>query len=267
MVNQATTQFYTTNQLDGLSALDVHTYQQSFPKHSHDTYQVTLTKQGVFKNQLGENLVHAFKNQISITHPKEVHATICDEKTGHSFFTLYLPPTLFESSFKLLKHKKTTEKMTFKSMIDDPQLVVLIKQLQHVLTQQKNKVEPITWLIIERLLNHRQVTTTEHNNPLTVFDLSQLNTQNIKFSLDNWAQQFDLDRFKFLRLFKSQTGMTPNQYLIFQRIKQSQLLLIKGSDLTETALECGFYDLPHFHKNFKKLIGVTPAVYQQAHII
>ncbi|MDZ7820178.1 MAG: helix-turn-helix domain-containing protein [Aliarcobacter sp.] len=39
-------------------------------------------------------------------------------------------------------------------------------------------------------------------------------------------------------------------------------LLKKGFSIVETALECGFYDQSHFHRNFKKIVAITPKEYQ-----
>ncbi len=261
MKNPVSNQFYRVNHLDGLSALDANIYQQSFPSHYHDTFQITLTKQGVFKNKINNKLIHAFKNQISITHPKEVHATVCDEKTGHNFFTLYLPPTLLES--KITKNQSNPP--LFKSVISDPVLARLLNQMQLLLHQNSPQIDWLTWQLINRLVQHHQTSKEKADDTQTLLDLSQLPLNQSKFNLDNWAQQFNLDKFKFMRLFKSQTGMTPNQYSIFQRIKKSQNLLAQGIDLTDCALEFGFYDLPHFHKHFKNITGVTPSTYQQAY--
>lgn len=258
---QSYSQFYNTEQLDGLSALDAVIYQQSFPKHYHDTYQVTLSKCGVFTNQINGKLINALKNHISITHPGEVHATICDEKTGHSFFTLYLPPSLFKYKLKA----NDLGQAHFNSVVSDQQLAQLLHKIQYHLANKSPSIELITWRIVDRLVHYHQSSKVVKPEAHSHFDLTQLSTYESKFCLDSWARKFGLNKFKFIRLFKTQTGMTPNQYLIFQRIKHSKSLLAHGSDLTHTALDCGFYDLPHFHKHFKKIIGVTPLAFQQAH--
>ncbi len=259
MTIQSTNQFYRMNQLDGLSALDANIYQQSFPKHYHDTYQITLAKRSLFKNKINDKTLLAFKNHVSITHPGEVHATICDEKTGHSFFTLYLPPTILQY------RSSQTENLQFNTVISDQKLSQLLHKIQKHLSSKSTAIELITWQIIDRLIQYHQNFNVIQSESSTSLDLAELITEYTDFSLENWANRFNLDKFKFLRLFKNQTGMTPNQYSILQRIKASQTRLAQGADLTDCALEFGFYDLPHFHKHFKNIIGVTPKIYQQAH--
>lgn len=251
-------QFYTIDSLDGLTALDAQIYQQSFPKHFHETYQITLTKRGTFKNQIDGNIIHAFENQVSITHPGEVHATLCDETSGISFFTVYLSPDLLNT------FNKAGSLAYFDSVIDDLKLADLLHHIQLQFYSQSKDIEPTIKQIIKRLFEHQSQASKER--PTTLLDLTQFCVYDIKFELDAWAKHYGLDKFKFLRLFKQQTGMTPNQYVIYHRIKQSQQLLAQGADLTDTALTCGFYDLPHFHKHFKSMVGVTPMTYQCAYL-
>lgn len=82
-----------------------------------------------------------------------------------------------------------------------------------------------------------------------------------RFSLDAAARQFGLDKYKFLRLFKDQTGFTPNNYTIFKRVEKSKLLLAQGQDLLSIAVELGFYDAAHYCNHFKKFTGVSPSAF------
>jgi AraC-like DNA-binding protein len=83
-----------------------------------------------------------------------------------------------------------------------------------------------------------------------------------KFSLEEAAKSFGLDKYKFLRLFKYETGMTPNSYVILKRIEKSKILLNDGIDLADAAIESGFYDTAHFCRKFKEFTGVTPLQYK-----
>ncbi len=254
MTSAAQSIYYQTHQLDGVSALLTKHHSHSFPAHYHDTYQITLTQQGVFKNRIGPHLLHALPGQVCITHPGEVHTTLCDDPQGHSFFTLYLPPSLFNGA-----------QPQFETVIDDGCLRHQLLALQHAVAQTLPEIETLVVSLINTLLTQHQVPCADLSTTDMHFDLNQLVNLDAPFCLTRCAAQFGLDKYKFLRLFKRQTGLTPNQYVILQRIKNSQQLLSSGEDLTEVALACGFYDLPHFHKHFKKITGVTPAVFQHAH--
>lgn len=46
------------------------------------------------------------------------------------------------------------------------------------------------------------------------------------------------------------------------RIEQAKEFLREGRDITDTALECGFFDQSHFHRHFKAMTTVTPQEYR-----
>jgi AraC-like DNA-binding protein len=85
-----------------------------------------------------------------------------------------------------------------------------------------------------------------------------------KFSLETTASKFGLDKFKFLRLFKYETGLTPNNYIILKRIEKCKQLLQTQNDLLGIAIETGFYDATHLCRHFKRVTGITPLAYHNA---
>ncbi len=78
------------------------------------------------------------------------------------------------------------------------------------------------------------------------------------------AEACGLSRSHFSRMFKETTQVSPQQWLREQRLRKSKELL-EGSTmmLAEIALECGFYDQPHFCRTFMRFEGTTPLAWQQ----
>lgn len=68
----------------------------------------------------------------------------------------------------------------------------------------------------------------------------------------------------FLQLFKNTTGITPHQYVIRCRIERAKDLIRLGNlSIAEIAIQVGFVDQSHLHRNFKRLVGVTPKTFSQ----
>lgn len=71
-------------------------------------------------------------------------------------------------------------------------------------------------------------------------------------------------RSHFSRMFKESTQISAQQWLREQRLRKSKdLLQASTMMLAEIALECGFYDQPHFCRTFMRSVGMTPQAWQQ----
>lgn len=76
---------------------------------------------------------------------------------------------------------------------------------------------------------------------------------------------FGVSRSSLWRMFKSELGITPHQYLQNIRLENARLLLNTDSDVLSTAMQCGFSDSSHLIRHFKARYGVTPHKYQRMH--
>lgn len=109
--------------------------------------------------------------------------------------------------------------------------------------------------------------TCRASNPVPLIDSQMHINQNYaeRIKLAVLAQSEKMDKFSFLRTFKSSTGITPYRYLEAIRVTKSQNLLRKGARLSDCAIESGFYDLSHFNRCFKARLGITPGAYREAY--
>lgn len=244
--------------LDGLELLDAKHHALNFPFHSHDTFNITLVLEQTFSTKLADRLLHSPAGTITITNPGEVHATVCDNKTGSSFFTLYLSPDVMK--------KIGGERIVFfeNKIIDDQSIFQAFYRLTQDLGTADHQHEKKLLDVLSRLVEEYANDGPDDNKRINLFRefLEEDNTE--RFSLENTARRFGLDKFKFLRLFKQYTGLTPNNYIILKRIEESKTLLQTDDDLLGVAIQSGFYDATHFSKHFKKITGVTPMAYRNA---
>ena len=82
-------------------------------------------------------------------------------------------------------------------------------------------------------------------------------------SLDAIIAESGLPRYRFLRLFKRETGLSPHEFLIRCRIEKAKECLSQGKPLIETAIETGFFDQSHFYRHFKRVTGQSPSSYRK----
>ena len=69
----------------------------------------------------------------------------------------------------------------------------------------------------------------------------------------------------FARRFQEETGTSPHQWLIAQRVQLARQLL-EGSDLSvdQVAARCGFGSSLAFRQHFKRRVDTSPAAYRRA---
>jgi AraC-like DNA-binding protein len=69
----------------------------------------------------------------------------------------------------------------------------------------------------------------------------------------------------FSRVFKQRIGMNVSEYITTKRIvRAKELLLATDDNISFIAELCGFDSLPHFHRMFKRMLGMTPAAYRRS---
>ncbi len=85
-----------------------------------------------------------------------------------------------------------------------------------------------------------------------------------EISLESVARHFNINKSYLLRIFKEDTGLTINNYILLQRILKAKAdLRFTGKTLEVIAQSSGFSDANYFIRMFKKVEGITPGEYRK----
>lgn len=96
-----------------------------------------------------------------------------------------------------------------------------------------------------------QIIQERYAEPLTVAEL---------------AAETGLSRSQFDRQFQRLFGMSPREYLLRVRVRAACRMLIQTEDqVTQIALQTGFYDHSHFSRTFRRIMGTSPLVFRRRH--
>jgi AraC-like DNA-binding protein len=84
--------------------------------------------------------------------------------------------------------------------------------------------------------------------------------QNVRenISIDLIAKDIGVSTSRLFQLFKEQIGAPIRRYRLWHRLFCASCVLANTFDLTEAALSAGFSDVAHFHRTFKRMLGMTP---------
>ncbi len=86
---------------------------------------------------------------------------------------------------------------------------------------------------------------------------------NRPLNLCHLAEMACLSKDHYIRLFKKETGYTPQQYICQKKIEQAQLILItEDVAIKNLAYRLGFDDYSYFCRLFRQRTGYTPMQYR-----
>jgi AraC-like DNA-binding protein len=102
--------------------------------------------------------------------------------------------------------------------------------------------------------------TPEAANRIAKSSVEILLSHNGNVSVDELAEQLNINRRQLERKFSSAIGVSPKQLSKVIRLQATIKMLEqkKFSSLTSLAYENGYYDQAHFIKDFKEFTGVSP---------
>ena len=127
----------------------------------------------------------------------------------------------------------------------------------------------IDFLLIMIVRQSTRQSNSRRDFPRTFANLEQALRQNLshQWTVDEMAALVGLGSTAFTEKVKSFTGFSPLNYLINIRISEA-IKLLKRADvnMTNVALETGFYSSQHFSTTFKKLTGYTPGEFRKRSI-
>jgi len=85
-------------------------------------------------------------------------------------------------------------------------------------------------------------------------------------SLEAMAAEVGLSPLYLIRAFRSAVGQSPHQYVVARRVEHARGLLVgTATPIADIALAAGFSSQSHLTAWFRRLVGVSPAVYRKHH--
>jgi AraC-like DNA-binding protein len=80
---------------------------------------------------------------------------------------------------------------------------------------------------------------------------------------DELAHAVGVSRFQLYRLFHDRYGLAPSGYLRELRLRAARVRLAAGDPPAVVAAAVGFADQAHLTRWFRRVYGITPAVFQR----
>ena len=104
---------------------------------------------------------------------------------------------------------------------------------------------------------------TLNNNPLAYVIGYIKSNLSEKISIESLSDKACMSKATFYRLFKRELGVSPNDFILAEKMKKAKEMLLKpGIKIAAISYELGFSDANYFIRAFKKIVGITPGAFQ-----
>lgn len=244
-----------------------------FEPHYHLDWHVGLIAAGVQRQSFkGESLLLT-RGTVQLMPPGEVHDGVAAADESYTLQTFRLSPALLKGLGEEITGRNHLPSQAAAVLHDRrlaDHLIGMHAALQDASSDpllQEGRVMDLFESLFARLLRPSPRAVPGRLTPrqfLRIRDFMEARLDD-KIVLEDLARLLDLDRFRFLKLFKRTVGMTPHAWLLRLRLERAVELIVagRGRAITDIAHAVGFFDQSHFTRAFRDAYGVTPARYQR----
>lgn len=237
-----------------------------YKKHFHDTFSLGINEQGVSIYTNNDKSYTLDKNMLSVVNPLAVHSCNSCTDVLNIYYMLYLDTSWCRDIQKSIDDSVVDfvnipvdileDKVFYDEYLD---LCKFLFSDNYILDKEDMLIDFFV-KFFSLYLDKSKVPTVSKEFDEIVLYLQNNYKENI--SIGELSKLFNLNTFYIIRLFKSKINLTPHAYMLNLKINKAKELLQNGYSIVDTALECGFFDQSHFHKNFTKIVATTPKEYR-----
>ena len=234
--------------------------QYEMPFHWHMECELILVLGGKFHLSIN-GVSHTLEKGQSVFIPSEFIHGGTPENCTYECVVFDMESFLSQSPKCIEKYNNALDSGVISEMIFESKESVaytftttgLLWQLIGYIIEQKSQIAPSVQNTVYRKNKQIKKVLTKIRN-----DYSK------QLTLDDLANEAQLNKQYFCRAFKQVTGKTPIDYLNYYRIEcAAEQLSLSYLSITDIALACGFNDLSYFNRLFKRNKGVTPSNYRK----
>lgn len=119
------------------------------------------------------------------------------------------------------------------------------------------RIGRIEQFLLSRLNNHQP-------DPLITAALERIHAAKGMLRIKDLAKGLYISQDAFEKRFRRSVGVAPKQFAFITKMKDVVARALNNQSMTDIAFDAGYYDQPHFNKDFKLFTGQTPTEFMKA---
>lgn len=263
---------------------DTKSTQNELPDHVHDWYEIVYVHRGQGAFLIDRTVYGMRPGDLFLIPGNTIHRALPDADdpvTSTAVFfgpELVAMPSLGESFDYLQSFRWSRSNRSYHIRCGDELRAVIERALNEIdteLRESKTGVRHAVSLLVQRLL--LAVGRESYGGPSRPPAASAIHPTWMRDALlyidQHYANEIGLGELSkrasvspahFSRVFKQSTGMNVSAFIAMKRIvKSKELLLETDQTVAQVAAACGFENMPHFHRLFRRIVGRTPSAYRR----
>ncbi|WP_018704775.1 AraC family transcriptional regulator [Anaeromusa acidaminophila] len=232
----------------------------TYKKHCHEEYALGVTLRGIQDYNLNGSFCSSYESGVMLFNPEQIHDGRAHDSSGLDYVMLYIEPKLFLDILGKKDVVRFTSPVVYNQVLRNS-ILNLSRAIQS--GEDEALCSELLLSLVDNFNQANVLTEYKRDNKLVNKAKEMIYSKmDDVMSLDEMCKEFSLSKFQFIRLFKAYTGISPYQYFLFCKVNHVKQLLEKNKDIYSAVVECGFVDLSHLNKHFKKIYGITAFEYQ-----
>lgn len=233
----------------------------AYPVHTHDDWALLLVDRGAVAYGLDKAAHLATAEGLTVLPPGVPHdGRPARAGEGYGKRVLYLRNDWMPDA--------TASRLVRSPTVADPGALAAMRRVHAALRHPGDEMAAEHWLLAVRtaLLAHAGATPSATADAPLARRLRALldDRHTAPVRISDAAAELGAHPSHLVRVFSQTYGIAPHRYLVARRVEAARRLLIDGCRPADAAVLAGFHDQAHLTRHFRRVLGVTPAVFARA---
>ena len=258
--------------LGGLELIEAVHHRPNFPRHSHPTYAIGVVRAGANRFRYRGAFHTAPAGTLCTVTPDEAHSVEPAGDQGFAYWCLYPSLDLVTGTAEAVSGTRPSGTLALPPVIEDTEAAALlcaVFEAEAAAAPRMARETRLLALLSHVLVRHATASVVVRGKPASTSALARARAilaacSSANLGLGQLAAMVGLDPFTLVRGFARAYGLPPHAWLIQERVRRAQACLRAGLSPAAVAAEVGFADQSHLCRHFKRIVGVTPGLYQRA---
>lgn len=268
MIEKHNNKIFKIKELPYLELKYSNSFYECSQKHYHNMLCILALKNGNAKVIIEDKEILLEKDKLVIINPNEVHYSVLD-KYSEDYYVIYIDRTWYRSLQSLIFNTKDV--IALSNEIFDLQIIEEFFNLFEYLYLDNEIIEKESKLL--EFLNRIFEKCIDESIVLKIDNTTQIAKKFKSYIEDNIASKLTLTQisnalgfspYHIIRICNQDFGLSANAYIVNKRVHRAKKMLGEGMDISQVAIEVGFYDQSHLTNIFKKVFAITPKAYQNS---